>query len=114
MKKFYAFLFLLFPSLGFSCTIQYQINLETFGEGVLVELRKGIPGSSKIIDVRRSTGGSVLFNKLCQGSYFVAIGSGDSVDVTPTKNFVEQVKYTSNITVQRGTGNMSKKSRNAL
>jgi hypothetical protein len=66
-----------------ACSTTYNITLETFGEGVTVELRFGAPGKSKALGTRRSSGGRVDFDKLCAGDYFVAIGNGDRVSVTP-------------------------------
>jgi len=96
------------------CTSTYDISLETFGEGVLVELRRGYPGSSTIVDVAQSSGGNVHFTGLCAGSYFLAIGNSESVSVTPARNFENDVAYRSSIQMQRGAGNVSSKRRNEL
>lgn len=97
-----------------ACNTDYNINLRTFGEGVLVELRSGSPGNSRVIDARRTNGGAVNFANLCPGNYFLAIGNGDSVSVTPTRFFEANAMYTSNIVMQRGSGNVSRKSRKGL
>lgn len=97
-----------------ACSIDYTIHLETFGEGVLVELRAGQPGSSRVVKATRSNGGTVYFSSLCPGSYFVAIGNDDSVSVTPTRFFEDNANYTSRITMQRGSGNVARKSRKSL
>ena len=97
-----------------ACTTRYNITLETFGEGVLVELRSGKPGSSKVIQSRKSNGGNVSFGNLCQGNYFLAIGNDDSVSVTQTRFFEADATYNGRITLQRGGGNVSRQSRNSL
>lgn len=97
-----------------ACSTQFKITLETFGEGVLVELRGGVPGRSRVLSATRSHGGAVNFHSLCPGSYFLAIGNDDSVSVTPTRQFADQMIYTSRITIQRGSGNVSSQSRKSL
>lgn len=97
-----------------ACNVEFQVTLETFGEGVLVELRGGTPGASRVIKSTRSSGGSVVFEPLCPGNYFLAIGNGDSVSVTPVRRFENDMTYTSRITVQRGSGNVSKRPRGSL
>lgn len=109
----YAFM-LFFAKTSFSCDIAYNVQLETFGEGVLVELRSGKPGTSTMIKSQRSNGGTVSFTGLCQANYFLAIGNDDSVNVTQSRFFAEGSTYTSKITVQRGSGNVSRQSRKSL
>lgn len=92
---------------GFGCDITYSVSLQTFGEGVNVELRNGTPGNSRIVNSSRSFGGNVRFRDLCPGSYFLAIGNSDSVSVTPVRQFESGVEYTSTLTMQRGSGNVS-------
>lgn len=96
------------------CTTTFSISLETFGEGVTVELRSGTPGSSRAVDVAQSSGGIVRFSGLCAGSYFLAIGNSDSVSVTPVRNFDNGMEYSSSIRMQRGSGNVSTRRRNDL
>jgi len=96
------------------CTTTYDISLQTFGEGVSVELRKGYPGSSTVVDVAHTSGANVHFTGLCAGSYFLAIGNSESVSVTPARNFENDVAYRSSIQMQRGAGNVSSKRRNEL
>jgi len=97
-----------------ACNTGYNINLRTFGEGVLVELRSGSPGNSRVVDVRRTNGGAVNLANLCPGNYFLAIGNDDHVNVTQTRFFEANAVYTSNIVMQRGSGNVSRKSRKSL
>ena len=96
------------------CNINFNIDLETFGEGVTVELRAGVPGNSKVLSFKRSTGGRVGFSGLCPGQHFLAIGNEDSVSVTPTRVFETGVSYSSRLTLQRGAGNVSKRRRGEL
>jgi hypothetical protein len=97
-----------------ACTTSYTVELDTFGEGVQIELRSGVPGHSKIVNAQRSSGGTVQFPGLCAGSYFLAIGNEDDVEVTPVHQFEENHIYRSHITVQTGSGNVEKKSRKSL
>jgi len=101
-------------SLSHACDAEFNITLQTFGEGVLVELRSSEPGKSRVVKSARSSGGLVQFAPLCSGSYFLAIGDDQSVSVTPVRHFENGVAYSSRITLQRGAGNVSHKSRNSL
>lgn len=114
IKLVIAITTLLFSNIANACNSQFVINLQTLGQNVTVELRNGVPGSSKIIEVKRSSGGRVDFKNLCPGSYFLAIGDNESVNVTPVRQFRNGASYESNITVQRGSGNVSTKKRNSL
>jgi len=115
MSKFFVAIFGLFLSFAVNaCNIDFSIELQTFGENVAVELRTGAPGSSRTVTSQRSQGGSVNFGKLCAGSYFLAIGNGDSVSVTPVRQFESDHSYSGKITLQRGSGNVSKQSRKSL
>lgn len=99
---------------GLGCDVSYNISLQTFGEGVTVELRKGAPGNSSVVNSSQSFGGNVRFGNLCPGSYFLAIGNGDSVSVTPVRQFESGVDYTSTLTMQRGAGNVSTRRKGSL
>jgi|GEM_PF-2819381 len=116
MNKFLisALLFLGMAGSVAACNTQYNITLQTFGEGVLVELRSGSPGSSRVVQSRRSNGGAVNFGNLCPGNYFLAIGNDDSVNVTQTRYFESDAIYTGRIVMQRGIGNVLNKSRKNL
>jgi tetratricopeptide (TPR) repeat protein len=102
------------PRPDWTCNITFDIALETFGEGVTVELRFGYPGNSSVISTTQSWGGSVSFDSLCPGSYFLAIGSSESVSVTPVRDFVTHTAYRSTIRMHRGSGNVSSKRRSEL
>ena len=97
-----------------TCNIEYDIELQTFGEHVSVELRSGAPGASRIVKTQSSQGGRVSFSGLCPGGYFVAIGNDDYVSVTPVRQFASDHEYTSQLTIQRGAGNVSRQSRKTL
>jgi hypothetical protein len=97
-----------------ACATVLQVQLETFGEGVSVELRRGTPGSSRVVATQQSHGGTVYFRNLCAGTYFMAIGNGDDVEVTPVHDFQDYHQYQSKITMQRGAGNVARKKRGAL
>jgi hypothetical protein len=116
MNKFWTIFLIYLISAGsaFACNSEYNVTLETFGEGVLVELRSGSPGSSSVVRSTKSSGGVVRFNSLCPGNYFLAIGNGDNVSVTQTRYFENDSINTSLITLQRGSGNVSSKSRKSL
>jgi hypothetical protein len=102
------------PTVAVACNTNFEITLETFGEGVTVELRTGKPGSSRVLHTRRTSGGAVRFEKLCAGSYFLAIGNEETVSVTPVRQFEDDSIYKSRITVQRGSGNVGSQSRKSL
>lgn len=114
LNKFVFSTLLLVGSVAQACNIDFNIILETFGEGVLVELRSGVPGRSKVVSTTKSSGGNVGFSSLCPGSYFLAIGNEESVSVTPTRYFEANVSYSSRITMQRGSGNVGRQSRKSL
>jgi hypothetical protein len=116
VEKLAASLLLAFAtfSANAACNIDYRVNLETFGERVNVELRKGTPGKSKLIKSTYSSGGAVFFGTLCPGSYFVAIGNDDSVSVTPPREFEDNMTYQSTLRMQRGSGNVTNRSRGSL
>lgn len=99
---------------GPSCTANLTVQLETFGEGVTIELRQGTPGSSTVVESQRSSGGRVYFGNLCTGSYFMAIGNEDAVSVTPVRQFVDGRPYRSTIRVTQGGGNITRRSRGGL
>lgn len=114
LKKLLSFSLAGFANAALACVTQWNITLETFGEGVLVELRMGTPGSSRVVKATPSSGGTVNFSALCAGDYFLAIGNEESVSVTPVRHFQDNVTYSSRITVQRGSGNVSRQSRKSL
>jgi hypothetical protein len=105
---------ILFSAESSACNIDFNIELQTFGENVNVELRSGSPGQSRALNSQKSHGGQVSFNSLCPGSYFLAIGNDDYVSVTPVRQFQNDHIYSSRLTIKRGSGNVSKQSRKSL
>jgi hypothetical protein len=99
---------------AWECNIGYSVSLQTFGEGVSVELRQGTPGNSRPISTSYSSGGTVRFSSLCPGNYFLAIGNGESVSVTPVRSFDTGIDYSSTLTMQRGTGNVTSRRKGDL
>lgn len=97
-----------------ACVTTLTVHLQTSAAGVTVELHRGVPGSSTIVATRESTGGGVYFPNLCPGSYFMAIGNDDDVEVTPVHQFNDDMRYESTISYQRGAGNVTHKSRRDL
>jgi len=97
-----------------ACSIDYSIDLQTFGDNVNVELRSGTLGNSIPIQSHKSSGGFVNFRNLCSGSYFLAIGNDDYVSVTPVRYFQDDASYSSRIVMQKSSGNVSKRSRKNL
>lgn len=114
MRAWFALGGCLISTAAFACDISFNVELQTFGENVTVELRAGTPGKSRPVASRKSMGGRVDFRSLCAGSYFLAIGNDDTVSVTPVKQFQDDHDYSSRITLQRGSGNVSKRSRKSL
>ena len=115
MYKFITLFFGLTLSIVASaCNIDFNIELQTFGENVNVELRSGSPGNSRSVKSQRSQEGHVSFNTLGPGSYFLAIGNDDYVSVTPVRQFQINHIYSSRLIIQRGSGNVSKQSRKSL
>ena len=104
----------LFIGDAYASNAEFTVTLQTFGEGVLVELRKGTPVKSNVVKSRRTNGGTVRFADLCPGGYFLAIGNDDSVSVTPVRQFQEDHVYSSKITLQRSSGNVATTSRKSL
>lgn len=99
---------------SYACDAEYSVKLQTLGQNVIVELRTGVPGSSRVVETKRSNGGSVDFSNLCPGGYFLAIGDNENVNVTPVRQFQNGVTYQSKITLKHGAGNVSKKNRSSL
>jgi hypothetical protein len=109
---------------SFACSTVYTINLRVElspeiaqqGEDVLVELRSGAVGHSKVVSNRKFHGknGVVSFSGLCAGAYFIDIGNGDSVAVGPVHNFNDGAQYESTISVSFSQGNVSTQRRSDI
>lgn len=76
---------------------------------LLIELRQGVVGHSTVVGAEHFHGstGTVAFNGVCAGSYFMDIGNGKTVAVTPVHSFSGFGTSEHNITVSFTTGNVS-------
>ena len=92
------------------CSTTLKVTLPD-GDGVSVELRSGNPGASRVVSRKASVGGHVTFSGICPGTYFMAIGNQDSVQVTPVHQFDDDMNYDSTISMQNGSGNIGHRSR---
>ena len=106
------------------CSASYTINLTvelspelTNNEkDILIELRQGTPGHSKPANRKHFSGhaGIVSFSGMCAGSYFIAIGNGDTVAVGPVHAFSDNQNLHSTIRVTLSQGNIGTMSRGNL
>jgi len=111
-------------SSAFACSTVYTINLQVElspeiakqGDDILVELRSGAVGRSKVVSNQKLHGknGTVSFSGLCAGAYFVDIGNGDLVAVAPVHNFSDGAHYVSTIRVSFTTGNVATQRRSNI
>ena len=105
-------------------TASYTINIEvafnseiTQGQNrVMVELQQGVPGSSTVFDTKYFEGqmATVSFSQMPAGSYFLAIGNGDSVAVGPVHQFSYGQRQHSTVRVTQSSGNIGTRSRSGL
>jgi peptidoglycan hydrolase-like protein with peptidoglycan-binding domain len=112
------------PATSSRCAASYTINVTvelsstiTRGQNrVMVELRQGAPGTSRVFDTKYFEGqtGTVSFSKMCAGSYFIAIGNGDSVAVGPVRQFSESQSVHTRVVVTPSSGNVGTRSRSGL
>jgi hypothetical protein len=101
----------------FNLTVNLTVDLEPGrGKNVLIELRQGVIGHSKVVNRQNFHGrtGTVFFANLCAGSYFMDIGNGDDVAVTPVHQFGDYGSYQSTIRVTFSNGNVARRSRRTL
>ena len=106
------------------CLASYTINVtvtfsSTITQGqnrIMVELRQGTPGASKVVDTKHFEGqtATVGFSQMCAGSYFIAIGNGDSVAVGPVRQFSDGQSVRTNVRVTQSSGNVGTRSRSGL
>lgn len=111
-------------SVAANCSASYTINLtvELSPEltnskpSVLIELRQGAVGNSKVVDKKEFAGRSatVVFASLCSGSYFIDIGNGESVAVGPIHTLRDNRHLNTTVRVSFSQGNISTMSRNRL
>lgn len=76
---------------------------------LLIELRQGVVGHSTVIGTEHFHGstGTVAFDGVCAGTYFMDIGNGKTVAVTPVHSHSGFGTSEHNITVSFTTGNVS-------
>src|SRR5208282_1813175 len=100
---------------GCSTSLTVHLTVELPGErgDVLIELRQGVVGQSTVVRSEKFHGqtGTVYFTNLCAGSYFMDIGNGRQVAVTPIHEYGNGDRIESTITVTSGGGNVSNQPR---
>lgn len=103
-------------NLTVNLTVELSPALAKAGEDILIELRQGVVGRSKVINSQKFHGktGTVFFGNLCAGSYFMDIGNGQLVAVTPVHEFGDNGRYVSTIRVSFSEGNVATRNRNEL
>jgi len=109
---------------GQQYTASYTINIQvefnsTITQGtnlVRVELRQGVPGTSTVFDTKFFEGrtATVSFAAMPAGTYFIAIGNGDSVAVGPVRQFKNGQTVNTNVRVTSSSGNIGTRSRRGL
>jgi hypothetical protein len=103
---------------NYTINIEVQFNSEiTQGQNrVMVELRQGVPGASSVFDTKYFEGqkATVSFINMPAGSYFVAIGNGDSVAVGPVRQFRDGQRVNTRMSVTYSSGNVGTRSRCGL
>jgi hypothetical protein len=111
-------------SLAANCSASYTINLtvELSPEltnnknNLLIELRQGSVGHSKVINKKEFVGhsGIVVFSRLCAGPYFIDIGNGEQVAVGPTHLLRDNQYLDTTVQVSFSQGNINTMSRSGL
>jgi HEAT repeat protein len=106
------------------CTAAYIVELRVElnseisqnEDGIMIELRQGIVGSSRVFDKIRLGGrlGTVTFQGICPGPYFIAIGNGPTVAIGPMHRFEANQRVHSQVNVSFTQGNVSSMSRSML
>lgn len=103
---------------SYTIDIQVQFISEiTQGQNrLMVELRQGEPGASSVFDTKYFEGqmATVSFLNMPEGSYFVAIGNGDTVAVGPVRQFSDGQRVHTNMRVTYSSGNVGTRSRSSL
>jgi hypothetical protein len=111
-------------SLSANCSASYTINLTVElspeltnrKDSVLIELRRGHVGHSKVVDTKEFVGhsGTVVFPHLCFGPYFIDIGNGEKVAVGPIHSLIDNQQLNTTVRVSFTDGNISTISRGGL
>lgn len=96
--------------------VQFTSEIAQGQNRIMVELRQGLPGTSSVFDTKYFEGqtATVYFSQMPAGSYFVAIGNGDSVAVGPVHAFGNGQSLRSTIRVTYSSGNVGTRSRSSL
>jgi hypothetical protein len=58
--------------------------------------------------------GTVVFRNICAGYFFMDIGNGPMVAVTPVRQYENNARYVSTIKVTLSNGNVEQRNRNEL
>ena len=97
-------------------TVQLSPELTNSDSNVLVELRQGSVGNSKVVNTKHFIGlnGTVAFADMCAGSYFIDIGNGSKVAVGPVHSFGPNQHIHTTVRVSYSQGNVGTMSRGAL
>jgi hypothetical protein len=97
-------------------TVELDSQITRNESRLLVELRQGSPGSSQVFDKQYFEGrtGTVNFSKMCAGSYFIAIGNGETVAVGPVRQFGDGQSVHTRVRVTQSSGNVGTRSRSGL
>jgi hypothetical protein len=97
-------------------TVELSPQLGKPGEDLVIELRQGVPGNSRVATFQKFRGrtGTAFFYNLCAGPYFMAIGNGPKVAVTPVREFNGTANFRSTIRLTFGSGNVDTRSRSGL
>jgi len=97
-------------------TVELNSNITRGENRLMVELRQGAPGNSKVVDTKYIEGrtGVVSFSNMCADSYFIAIGNGDTVAVGPVHKFSENENRRTKVRVSESSGNIGTKNRSGL
>jgi hypothetical protein len=96
--------------------VQFSSTITQGSNRLMVELRQGVPGTSSVFDTKYFEGqtATVSFSNMPAGSYFVAIGNGDSVAVGPVRQFNDGQRVRTTMRVTYSSGNVGTRSRKNL
>ena len=97
-------------------TVELSPELTNNQQNILIELRQGAVGNSKVVDTKQFAGhtGTVVFSGLCDGSYFIDIGNGSTVAVGPVHVLRNNEDIHSTIQVTFSEGNIGTMNRSQL
>lgn len=103
-------------SYAIDLTVELSPELTQGQNNILIELRQGVVGSSRVFETRQFVGhfGTVVFSRMCAGSYFIAIGNGETVAVGPVRRFSDNQRIHTKVRVSFSQGNVGTMSRSSL